>query len=66
LFVRRKFTTICLGKGFVKRGFFLGTQLNHGLIFTSQLQEHAGKVVLDFRRETAHGFDSLFKQLCHS
>ena len=67
LFVRRKLTTICLREGFVKRGFFLGAQLNHRLIFPRrQLQEHAGKVVLHFRRETAHGLDSLFKKFGHS
>ena len=55
LFIRRKFTALRLRKGFVKRGFFVGAQLKHGLIFASQLQEHAGKVILHFRRETAHG-----------
>jgi hypothetical protein len=65
LFVRRKFTAIRLRKGFVERGAFLGGQLNHGLIFPSQLQEHAGKFVLHFRGERAHGLDSVFKQFCH-
>jgi hypothetical protein len=66
LFVRRKFTAICLRKGFVERGSFLGAQLNHGLIFPGQLQEHAGKIVLHFSGETAHGLDGSFKQFCHS
>jgi hypothetical protein len=66
LFVRRKFSAIGLRKRFVKRGFFLGTQLKHGLICPSQLQEHAGKIVLHFRGETAHSLDSLFKKFHHN
>ena len=65
LFVRREFTAICLRKRYVKRGFFLGAQLKHRLIFASQLQKHAGKVILYFSRETAHGLNSLFEQFGH-
>lgn len=61
----RKFAAVRLRKGFVKRGFFLGAQSNHRLIIPGKLQEHAGKVVLHFRGETAHGRNSLFKQFCH-
>ena len=64
LVVCRKFTAIRLREGFVKRRFFLGAQLKHGLIFPGQLEEYAGKVVLHFRGETADGFDGLFKQFC--
>jgi hypothetical protein len=49
LVVRRKFTAIRLRVGFVKRHFFLGAQLKHGLIFPGQLEEYAGKAVLHFR-----------------
>jgi hypothetical protein len=66
LFVRRKFTAICLRKGFVKRRFFLGAQLKYGLILAGQSQKHAGKVILHFWGETAHRLNSLFKQFWSS
>jgi hypothetical protein len=65
LFVRRKFTALCLRKGFIERGFFLGAELKHRLIFPSQLQEHAGEVVLHFSGKTTHGFDCFFQQFGH-
>ncbi len=59
LVVRRKFTAIRLREGFVKRRFFLGAQLKHGLIFPGQLDEYAGKVVLAFQREDRGRFRRL-------
>jgi hypothetical protein len=66
LFVRRKLASIFLRKGFFKRGLLLGGQLNRRLILSGKLQEHAGKVVLHFRGETAHGLDGVFKQFGHN
>jgi len=34
--------------------------LKYGLISSGQLQKHAGKVILHFRRKTAHGLWSWF------
>jgi hypothetical protein len=47
-------------RGFVKRRFLIGAQLKYGLISSGQLQKHAGKVILHFRRKTAHGLWSWF------
>jgi hypothetical protein len=65
LFIGRKFTALRLREGFLERGCFLRAQLSRGLIVPGQLQEHAGEVILHFRRETAYGLDSLFKQFRH-
>ncbi len=61
LLIGREFASIRLRKGFVKRSCFFGTKLKQGLIFTGELQEHASKLVLDFRGKAAHRLDSLFK-----
>ena len=61
LFVRGKFAALGLRQQFLERGFFLGGQLNHRLIFSGELQENAGEVVLRFGGEAAHGFDGVFK-----
>jgi hypothetical protein len=66
LFIRRKLASVGLCKGSVKRGFFLGSQLNRGLILTGKLQEHAGKRILHFRGQGAGGFNSLFEKLRHT
>ncbi len=65
LFVRRKLASVSLYKGCFKRGFFLGSQLDHRLIFTGKLQQHPSKRVLHFRGQSAGGFNSLFEELCH-
>jgi len=65
LFVRRKLASVSLCKGCFKRGFFLGSQLDHRLIFTGKLQKHPSKRVLHFRGQSAGGFNSLFEELCH-
>lgn len=61
LFVRGEFAALSLRQQFLKRGFFLGGQLNHRLIFSGELQENAGEVVLCFGGEAAHGFNGVFK-----
>jgi hypothetical protein len=65
LFICREFTALSLRKGFLERGCLFRTQLSRGLIFPGQLQEHAGKVILHFSGERAHGLDRLFKQFRH-
>jgi hypothetical protein len=65
LIVRRKLTAIRLRKGFFERGFFLGGQLNQGLLFAGALQEHARKFVLHLGGKTAHGFEGMFEQFSH-
>jgi hypothetical protein len=66
LLVGREFAAIRLREGLVKRRLFFGTQLKQGLIFASQLQEHACELVLYFRRKAAHRLDGLFKQFGHA
>jgi hypothetical protein len=61
LLVRGEFASIRLRKGFVERSSFFRAQLEQGLIFTGELQEHASKLVLDFRGKGAHRLESLFK-----
>jgi hypothetical protein len=66
LFVRRKLASVSLRKGCFKRGFFLGSQLDRGLILTGKLQKHASKLVLHVGGQGAGGVDSLFQELCHA
>jgi hypothetical protein len=61
LLIGREFASIRLRKGFVKRIGFFGTKLKHGLVFSGELQEHASKLVLDFRGKATHRLDGLFK-----
>jgi len=61
LFVRGKFAPLGLCKRFFKRGFFLGGQLNYRLIFSSELQEDASKIVLRFGWKAAHCVDGVFE-----
>jgi hypothetical protein len=66
LFIGRKLAPRNFLVGGGKIGVFLGGQLNHGLLFPCQLQEHAGKLILHRRGQGADGLNSVFKEFGHA
>jgi hypothetical protein len=65
LFIGRKLAALGLRKGFVKRSFFLGGQLNRRFIIASQVEEETRNGVLRLGGQGADGFNGAFEQFGH-
>jgi len=63
-----KFTACSLRPGHRERGFFLSAQLMNRFVsvVTREAQEDTRILVLQFRRQGADAFDSMFEKLGHA
>jgi hypothetical protein len=66
LFVRREPATRGCRVRCRKIGFFLWCELINRLFNTGELHDHAGELVLMFRRDMPQDINRLVHKLCHS